>query len=61
MIFKKRKCPLCETKYPADEPFHELRLQVAEGTHSMEICTECADFLDKSADVLKKGKKNESL
>lgn len=61
MIFGKKKCPVCEDKYPKKAQFHELRLETAEGLHTLEICVKCADFFDKSADVIMKGRKDESL
>jgi hypothetical protein len=61
MIWKKKKCPVCQDKYSEKTPFHELRLETADGTHVMEICENCADFFDKSADVIMKGRKDESL
>lgn len=60
MIWKK-KCPVCEDKYPKATPFHELRLQTADGVHSLEICEKCADFFDKSAEVIMKGRQDESV
>jgi hypothetical protein len=60
MIWKK-KCPTCEQKYPMKTPFHELRLNTTDGTHVMEICEKCADFFDKSADVIMRGRKDEPI
>ena len=60
MIWKKR-CPVCRDKYPRKATFHELRLETAEGPHALEICEKCADFFDKSADVIMKGRKDETL
>jgi hypothetical protein len=56
MIWKKKQCPVCKQKYSKDEPFHELRLQTSDGLHTLEICEACADFFDKSAEVLNRGK-----
>lgn len=55
----KKKCPICDTKYPKSTPFHELRLKTSDGTVDLEICSACADFFDKSADILTRGKKQE--
>lgn len=43
---------MCEVK--RKELKHELRLDTTEGPHSIFVCDECANFLDKSAEVLKK-------
>lgn len=50
--YKKVKCPVCETKHEVLK--HELRLDTSEGVHSVFVCDTCADFFDKSAEVLKK-------
>ncbi len=60
MIWKK-KCPICMDKYSKKAVFHELRLETADGTVSLEICEKCADFFDKSADVIMKGRKDETV
>lgn len=60
MIFGK-KCQSCHDKYPKSTAFHELRLKTADGILSLEICEKCADFFDKSAEVIMKGRKNESV
>lgn len=60
MIFKK-KCPVCRHKYNKTEPFHELRLKAEDGLQTLEICSDCADFFDKSADVLSKGRGRDSV
>lgn len=49
---KNKKCPICLKKYPKNKPFHELRLQTAEGLETIEICEPCADFFDKSAEAI---------
>ena len=62
MIFaKKKKCRICDVKYPEDAAFHEMRIGTVDGTITLEICDECANFFDKSADVLRKRRKNESV
>ena len=48
-------------KYPKKALFHELRLETADGTASLEICEKCADFFDKSADVIMKGRIDETV
>lgn len=61
MIWKKKTCPVCEDKYPKAARFHELRLETLDGTHELEICEKCADFLDESADVIMKGRSDEGI
>lgn len=58
-MFNKKKCPVCNEKFPKTETFHELRLKTSDGVIEIEICNNCADFFDKSADVLTRGKKQE--
>lgn len=60
-MWGKKKCPVCQVKYPKDTVFHELRLDTSEGIHTLDICEKCADFFDKSADVIMKGRKDESI
>lgn len=52
-----KKCPVCTKKYKKNVPFHELRVQAADGLIELEICVSCADFFDKSADVLTEKRK----
>lgn len=55
--YKRNKtCAVCGDKYPKSTPFHEMRMKTDEGTVSLEICENCADFFDKSADVIMKGR-----
>lgn len=61
MIWGKKKCPVCDIKYPKDTSFHELRLDTLDGIHTLNICENCADFFDKSAEVIMKGRKDDSL
>lgn len=60
-MWGKKKCPVCQVKYPKDTAFHEIRLDTSEGIHTLDICEKCADFFDKSADVIMKGRKDESI
>ena len=55
----KKKCPVCQKKYKKNVAFHELRLQTADGLIELDICESCADFFDKSAEVLSAGRKKE--
>ena len=50
-------CHVCGEKQLPEHPA-TLRLTVQDGIAEMLVCDECADFFDKSAEVLK-GKKNE--
>lgn len=50
--FFKKKCPLCDKK--VDKLPHEIRMNTTEGEHSVYVCEECADFFDKSSEVLKR-------
>lgn len=50
--WKRRKCKTCKKVLKANKPVHELRLQTADGIHEVEICDDCANFFDKSAEVL---------
>ena len=61
MIWKKKTCPVCEDKYPKTARFHELRLETLDGILELEICEKCADFLDESADIIMKGRRDETL
>lgn len=55
----RKKCPVCEEKYKKNVGFHELRIQTADGVLELEICESCADFFDKSAEVLSSGRKKD--
>ena len=57
---KSKKCSICEVKFSLDVPFHEMRVNTDEGVVSLEICEECADFFDKSADILRKSRNQEA-
>jgi hypothetical protein len=60
MWFNKSKtCSVCNDKYPKSVPFHELRVNTENGVVSFEICEKCADFFDKSAEVLMKGRQKD--
>jgi ribosome-binding protein aMBF1 (putative translation factor) len=62
LIKKKSKietlCQICGGNQMPEHPT-TLRLTVQDGVPEMLVCDECADFFDKSADVLLKGQKNE--
>lgn len=52
LIRAKRVCQVCKENKLPEEPA-VIRLKVLEGgTTDVKICDECANFFDKSADVL---------
>jgi hypothetical protein len=59
MFGKRKKCATCKTVLKEKNGIHELRINTAEGIVDLEICGDCADFWDKSADALRgRGKDN---
>lgn len=56
---RSKTCAVCEDKYPKSEPFHEMRISTDDGVVSLEICEKCADFFDKSAEVIMKGRQQD--
>ncbi len=56
---KNKTCAVCDDKYPKSVPFHEMRVNTDSGVVSLEICEKCADFFDKSAEVIMKGRKQD--
>jgi hypothetical protein len=56
---RNKTCAICEEKYLKIEPFHEMRLDTDDGPVSLEICENCADFFDKSAEVIMKGRQQD--
>lgn len=59
MFWKRKKCATCGATLKEKSGIHELRIDTADGLVDLEICSTCADFWDKSADVLqKRGKDN---
>ena len=52
--YKKKKCNLCNAKIKGESS--ELRVNTSEGELELEICTRCADIIDKSAEVLTHGR-----
>lgn len=56
----KTLCHVCGENQLSDTPT-VLRLKVQDGTTEMSVCDECANFFDKSAEVLtQRGKGNKS-
>lgn len=63
---KKRKksqlenlCHVCGKNQLSDTP-SVLRLKVQDGIAEMNVCDECADFFDKSAEVLNESNRKKS-
>lgn len=56
---RNKHCAVCEGKYLKSVPFHEMRLSTDDGVVSLEICEKCADFFDKSAEVIMKGRQQD--
>jgi CRISPR/Cas system-associated protein Cas10 (large subunit of type III CRISPR-Cas system) len=56
---RNKTCAVCEDKYHKSVPFHEMRINTDEGVVSLEICDKCADFFDKSAEVIMKGRRQD--
>lgn len=58
-LIRKKKienlCHVCGLNQLPDEPA-VLRLQVQDGIAEMNVCDECADFFDKSAELLGAGR-----
>lgn len=59
LFVKKRKCPLCDDKFPVTETFHELRMTTADGVLDLEICNRCSLLFDKFADA-RSGRKDKT-
>jgi hypothetical protein len=58
---RNKTCAVCEEKYLKSVPFHEVRVNTDDGVVSLEICDKCADFFDKSAEVIMKGRPDETV
>jgi len=57
-IFKKDRCCNCDAKLKQD--YATLRVRAEGELIELNICNECADFWDKSTEVLqKRGKKDD--
>ena len=54
MLWKRKKCATCKVVLTDKTGIHELRINTTDGIVDLEICGDCADFWDKSADVLQK-------
>jgi hypothetical protein len=52
--WKRRKCTTCKKVLKKGADVHEIRLQSVDGISEFEICGDCADFWDKSAEVLQR-------
>jgi hypothetical protein len=58
-LSRSKRCAVCEEKYHKSVPFHEMRLSTDDGVVSLEICEKCADFFDKSAEMIMKGRQQD--
>jgi hypothetical protein len=58
-LSRSKRCSVCDEKYHKSVPFHEMRLSTDDGVVSLEICEKCADFFDKSAEVIMKGRQQD--
>ena len=58
-LSRSKRCDVCDEKYHKSAPFHEMRLNTDDGVVSLEICEKCADFFDKSAEVIMKGRQQD--
>lgn len=54
-----KKCKTCESKMKSGSPA-TIRLNTVDGIIELEICDECAEFFDSSAEVIMKGKRDET-
>jgi hypothetical protein len=52
MIKLKTKCPGCGVKTLKEKLDTELRMETLDGVVSVFVCESCANFWDKSADIL---------
>lgn len=59
MKWWKNKCKMCQTRYDGDGA--EVQINTSEGLLTIRICDNCADFLDDSADMMRRKKDDESL
>ena len=56
---KKLTCATCRGRIlPGDN--HEIQVQHANGISILKVCNTCADFWDKSADVLQRRSPNDT-
>lgn len=60
MIFsRKKKCPMCRFKMPRDEVPATIRVGAADGIIEMDVCRDCANFMDLIADNQRKRKEDD--
>lgn len=50
--WKNKKCSICKKKLNKTVEAPIIRLQTLDGVVELEICNECADFYEASAEVL---------
>lgn len=56
LIRSKSRCQICKENKLPPEPA-QIRLKVQDGVVDIDICDECADFFDKTAEVLNRPRK----
>lgn len=49
-----KKCKACNKRVKKSRPMAKIILNTLDGEHEMQVCQECSDFWDKSADVIQK-------
>jgi hypothetical protein len=54
--WKSKKCKVCKAKLRKDIEYPLIRLKSSDGMEEIEVCNNCANFFEGSADVLNKGK-----
>lgn len=59
IVAPSKRCKTCSKKFKKGEETASIRMDTLEGVHEIEICLECADFFDQSAEVLLKIKRKE--
>lgn len=56
--WKSEKCSTCRKKLKTPKQCPIIRLDTEDGVVELKICDECADFFDKSAEVLQNKPRN---
>lgn len=57
--WKRHKCGSCKKVFKKKDHVHVLKVKAEDGTIEMEICTNCANFWDASAEVLQRGRRDD--
>lgn len=53
-FLRPKRCGVCAAKLSKDVEHPNVRLNTSDGVIELEICEECADFFDRSADIMRK-------